>query len=78
DSITEPKKILSCKEMCIFLSGKDEKGSIKNVEYHYSEADSRIRFVIIFVTYMLKLSWWLQSEFNKRGIKYTIISGLPS
>jgi hypothetical protein len=78
DAITDPEKMLPCREFSAFLSGEDKNGNRKDMEYKYETSDSRMQFIILFVAYMLKLSWWLQSEFNNRNIRYTIIDGFPS
>jgi len=78
DAISEPEKMVPCRNFSAYLSGKDQNGNQKDVEHKYEDSDLRMRFIILFVAFMLKLSWWLQSEFNARNIKYTIIDGLPS
>ena len=78
DEILEPEKMLPSREFVAYISGKDQNGNRVEREFRYQESDCRMKFIILFVVYMLKLSWWLQTEFNKRNIEYTIIDGLPS
>ena len=78
DQIPEPEKMLPTRDFEAYLSGKDQNGNLVNKKFRYAESDCRMKFIILFVVYMLKLSWWLQTEFNNRNIKYTIIEGLPS
>jgi hypothetical protein len=78
DEIPEPEKMLQAREFEAYLSGRDKNGNPVSQTFRYPESDCRIKFIILFVVYMLKLSWWLQTEFNNRNIEYTIIDGLPS
>tara|TARA_R110001583_G_C5475562_1_gene393263 strand:- start:57 stop:728 length:672 start_codon:yes stop_codon:yes gene_type:complete len=78
DGISEPEKTLPSREFVAYISGKDQNGNRVDKEFNYPDSDGRMKFIILFVVYMLKLSWWLQSEFNNRNIEYTIIEGLPS
>ncbi len=78
DKIPEPEKMLPAREFEVYFSGKDQNGNLLSKTFRYSESDCRMKFIILFVIYMLKLSWWLQTEFDSRNIEYTIIEGLPS
>ena len=41
------------------------------------DSDNRVKFVLIFVILMLKFTYWIQNEFNRRGIEFTIVSMEP-
>ena len=74
DSIVESAKIQNCETFHIFVGGKDENGNPKEITYTWNKSDNRVKFVLVFVILMLKLTHWIQNEFNKRGIEYTIVS----
>ena len=78
NAITEPKSLLRCEEFSAFISGRDSAGQVKEIAYTYKEGDNRVKFLITFVMLMLKLSWWMQKDFQRRGIRFIIISGIDS
>ena len=78
NAITEPATLLKCEEFSVFISGKNSSGQAREITHTYKEGDDRVKFLIIFVMLMLKLAWWMQNDFQKRGISYTIISGIGS
>lgn len=78
NAITEPKSLLRCEEFSAFISGRDSDGQVKEIAYTYKEGDNRVKFLITFVMLMLKLSWWMQKDFQRRGIRFIIISGIDS
>lgn len=60
-------KLQNCEKFDVVVGSKD-----KEVSHTWEESNNRIRFVIIFVILMLKLTYWLQIEFQKRSIEFTI------
>ncbi|MFB1118092.1 hypothetical protein RF240_19340 [Dickeya dadantii] len=64
----------SCETFDVFVGGRDEHGNPKEIVYTWSSSDNRVKFVLIFVILMLKITSWIQSEFSRRGIEYNIIS----
>ena len=72
------EKILACQKFSIFISGTNTStGEKVQQEYQYKEADLNKKIIIIFIVLVMKLLIWMQSEFVRRGISYTIISDLP-
>ena len=74
DSIVESAKVQKCETFHVFVGGKDENGNPKEITYTWDKSDNRVKFVLVFVILMLKLTHWIQNEFNRRGIEYTIVS----
>ncbi len=74
DGIVESAKVQKCETFHVFVGGKDENGNLKEITYTWNDSDNRVKFVLVFVILMLKITHWIQSEFNSRGINYTIVS----
>lgn len=74
DSILEPATIQKCETFHVYVGGKDQNGNPTELKYTWESSDNRVKFVLIFVILMLKLTHWIQIEFKNRGIDYTIIS----
>ena len=74
NSIVPSAKIQDCETFHIFLGGKDQNGNPGEKKYTWEDSDNRLKFVLIFVILMLKITYWMQIEFNNRGIDYTIRS----
>lgn len=66
--------VLPCEEFHVCAGGKDQSGSPVEITYTWESGDNRIKFILIFVILMLKLTHWIQSEFHSRGINFTIIA----
>lgn len=80
DAIDAPEdlNLQDSKKFHLFMGGKDQDGSPAERTYTWETGDNRIRFVIVFVILMLKLTHWIQVEFNARGVSYTIVSAESS
>ncbi|MCY1426661.1 hypothetical protein D9M71_424840 [compost metagenome] len=63
-----------CETFHVFVGGKDQNGNLIEKTYTWEDSDNRIKFVLIFVILMLKLTHWIQSEFQNRNINYTILN----
>ncbi|CEP34355.1 MULTISPECIES: hypothetical protein [unclassified Halomonas] len=74
DDVVESAKVQKCETFHVFVGGKDENGNPKEITYTWENSDNRVKFALVFVILMLKLTHWIQSEFNSRGITYTIVS----
>jgi len=76
DAIDVPEKLEleDSKSFQITLGGTDQNGVRANRIHTWADGNSRMRFVIVFVILMLKLTHWIQGEFNRRGIPFTIVS----
>jgi hypothetical protein len=74
NGITSSALMQNCETFHVFVGGKDEHGNPKEITYTWDSSDNRVKFVLIFVILMLKITHWIQGEFISRGIEYTIIS----
>ncbi|MCF5189565.1 hypothetical protein [Pseudomonas simiae] len=72
DSVVPAAQIQNCDEFQVYASGIDQHGKPASITHSWKGADSRIRFLIIFVIFMLKFTYWIQDAFNVRGIPYEI------
>lgn len=64
--------VLKCEEFSLWTSGKDQHGNRAQITHEWRGADTRIRFLIVFLAFMLKFTHWIQDAFNERGINYEI------
>lgn len=76
--VPEDLNLQDSKKFHLFMGGKDQDGNPAERTYTWETGDNRIRFVIVFVILMLKLTHWIQVEFNARGVSYTIVSAESS
>jgi len=74
DNLTSSALTQKCETFNVFVGGRDEHGNPKEITYTWGSSENRVRFVLIFVILMLKITSWIQSEFISRGIEYSIIS----
>ncbi|MDE8740611.1 hypothetical protein PZA20_02095 [Pectobacterium polaris] len=74
DNLTGSALIRSCETFDVSVGGRDEHGNPKEIVYTWGSSDNRVKFVLIFVILMLKITSWIQSEFSRRSIEYNIIS----
>ena len=63
-----------CDHFHIFAQGKDQFGRPQEVRHDWVSSDTKKRVLLVFVQLVMKLVQWMQSEFNRRGIEYTIIA----
>ena len=73
DPLVPEAKLLPCEEFHAHVGGKDAEGNQVEKIYKWGDGENRIRFVIVFVILMLKITHWMQQEFHQRGIQYTIV-----
>jgi len=74
DKLIPSAKVQKCETFHLFVAGKDQNGNSTEMTYTWENSDNRIKFVIVFVILMLKLTSWMQDEFVKRDINYRIIA----
>lgn len=65
--------LLPCEHFEIYLQGTDGSGQRRQFSYTWATADAKKRLAIVQVILVLKFVQWMQSEFNARGIKYTLV-----
>lgn len=66
-------KVVPCHEYTLESSGLDEKGVRHSKKYDWTNSDSTKKLFIMFVTFLMKLVFWIQNEFLARGISYSMI-----
>lgn len=73
NNISTDANLTNCEEFKLHSSGVDPSGNRVDSIISWSSADNRVKFLIVFIILMLKLTSWIQSEFNRRKIPYTIL-----
>ena len=75
DDLHISDNLLPCKDFSIYI-GKTDTATGRNIErnYKYEDADLNKKIIIVFMVLVLNLLSWMQSEFERKGINYTIIS----
>ncbi|MCH5532116.1 hypothetical protein [Pseudomonas syringae] len=66
--------VLKCEEFSLWAGWTDQHGKPAQITHEWKGADTRIRFLIVFVAFMLKFTHWIQCAFNARGISYEIVA----
>ena len=75
DELPLSENLLPCKEFSIHIGGIDSTtGKDTERSYKYEDADLNKKIIIVFIVLVLNLLGWMQSEFERKGINYTIIS----
>ncbi|MGN2431450.1 hypothetical protein [Pseudomonas syringae] len=72
DDLETNVPMLKCNDFKLFTSGKDQHGAAAEFTHAWEKSDNRIRFLIVFLSFMLKLTHWIMGAFGKRGIGYEI------
>ncbi|WP_440060456.1 hypothetical protein ACTAB0_15225 [Pseudomonas syringae] len=72
DDLETNVPMLKCNDFKLFISGKDQYGDPAELTHTWEKADNRIRFLIVFLSFMLKFTHWITGEFGRRGIVYEI------
>lgn len=78
DSLTSAMQLQKCDDFEVFTSGLDQHGNRVSNTRTWKESDSRIKFLILFVIFMLKFTQWMQDAFNTRSISYEIAASPQS
>ena len=74
NSVVPGAQVSPCESLHAFVSGKNAEGERVEKKYTWADSDHRIKFVIIFVAAILRITSWIQDEFNRRNIQFTLIS----
>lgn len=72
DAVESTAQILRCEDFSVYAGGKDQYGNSVGITHSWAGADNRIRFLIVFMAFMLKFTVWIQEEFTARGITFEI------
>lgn len=72
DDLEVNVSMLKCNDFKLFISGKDQHGAAAEFTHTWEKSGNRIRFLIVFLSFMLKFTHWIMGEFGKRGIGYEI------
>ena len=62
-----------CSDFEIYADGTDGLGQRRQVTYRWTDGDTKKKLTIVQVILVMKLSHWMQSAFNTRGIAYKLI-----
>ena len=62
-----------CRDFEIYANGVDGFGKRGQVTHSWSTSDPKKKLTIVQVVLVLKLVHWMQSAFNAKGIKYTLV-----
>lgn len=65
-----------CEELGIFAEGSDQSGQRQKIQYEWASCDIKKRLLLVFIPLVMKLTQWMQSEFDRRGIEYTLVAKL--
>ncbi|MDZ7594580.1 MAG: hypothetical protein U0932_08015 [Thiobacillus sp.] len=65
--------MLPCEEYHIFAQGKDQFGQPQEIRHEWSSTDTKKRVLLVVVQLFMKLVQWMQAEFNRRGIQYSLV-----
>ena len=65
--------LLPCEEYHIFAQGKDQFGRPQEVRHEWSTADTKKKVLLVMVQLVMKFVQWMQGEFNRRGIQYSLV-----
>lgn len=72
DAIESTAQILRCEDLSVYAGGKDQHGNSMTITHSWVGADNRIRFLIVFMAFMLKFTLWIQEAFTAHGITFEI------
>lgn len=76
DNSVPDAKVLSCSAFVIESSGLNQDG-VRIHQVHDWSAGSAKKLFIMCALLTLKATFWMQEQFNRRNIPYTLIAGLP-
>ena len=65
--------MLPCEQYHIFAQGEDQFGRPQEVRHEWSSTDTKKRVLLVIVQLVLKFVQWMQAEFNRRGIRYSLV-----
>lgn len=72
-------RFLPCKKLSLIVGGiYHETGEQVEREFLWKDADLNKQIVMLFVNLMMKFLVWMQSEFTRRNISYTLVSDFLS
>jgi hypothetical protein len=74
-----PSEVLvkPCEQSCVFVPGQDQFGHPLHLQYEWASTDAIKRMLIIIEQLIFKFALWMQTEFNRREISYTLIVWPP-
>ncbi len=66
--------MLPCEEYHIYAQGHDQFGRPQEIRHEWSSTDMKKRVLLVVVQLVMKLVQWMQVEFNRRGIQYSLVA----
>ena len=74
DALASDPPMHPCDQYHIFAQFRDQFGRTQEVRYDWASSDTKKRVLLVFVQFVMKLVQWMQMEFNRRNIPYSIIA----
>lgn len=74
DGISSKNVVQKCHTFEMVVGGQTVEGELREVKLNWEASNNRMKFVLVFVILMLKLTEWIQKELNVRGIRFTIVA----
>ena len=65
--------VLPCEQFHIYAQGKDQFGRQHELQHEWSSTDTKKRVLLVVIQLVMKFVQWMQLEFNRRGIRYSLI-----
>lgn len=66
--------MLPCEEYHIYAQGHDQFGRPQEIRHEWSSTDMKKKVLLVVVQLVMKLVQWMQAEFNRRGIQYSLVT----
>lgn len=76
DNCVPDAMVNKCSEFYVESSGVDQSGLRVSKNHNWS-AGSAKKIFIMCVTLTMKMTFWMQSQFDEKGVRYTLTTGLP-
>lgn len=65
--------MLPCEQFHIYAQGKDQFGRPQEIQHEWSSTDTKKRVLLVVIQLVMKFVQWMQGEFNRRGITYSLV-----
>ncbi len=74
DALPSLVSLRPCDEFEIQMEGLDATNMRRSISYKWDASDSKKKFLLVFIVFVLKLVGWMQVELKQRNIPFSIIS----
>lgn len=65
--------MLPCEKFHIYAQGRDQFGCPQEIQHEWSSTDTKKRVLLVVIQLFMKFVQWMQTEFNRRGINYSLV-----